>query len=165
MLTLEKPYEDISDENHDTMVFYNGARPHVRDLGLPKSVERMLTNALSPRIQDRPTMEIVRNTLMEHRAKVVQLGTMTPTSTSYVTSCAFETFSDYHPAYKKITKKVKRNNSSIKKKKKKSWNGLALLKTSKKKSIGGENEERKSKKLFSSFRRRSRNKGTQIKMQ
>merc|ERR1711924_206899 len=68
----------------------------------------------SPRIQDRPTMQIVCETLAEERLNLVQLGVPTNTAssstatvaatTSYVTSCTFESFSDHNPVIKKKMK-------------------------------------------------------------
>lgn len=116
ILTLEKPYDDITDDEHNDLVFSEGIRPHISDLGLPKVVEEMLNNSFSPRIQDRPTMHIICDTLIEERPNIVRIGTTTDSTsslataaTSYVSSCTFESFSDHNPAIKKKMKMMRVN--------------------------------------------------------
>merc|ERR1711977_528583 len=150
ILTLEKPYDDISDDDHNVLVFSEGIRPHICDLGLPKVVEEMLTNSFSPRIQDRPTMQIVCHTLAEERPNLVQLGitansTSSPVAaaaaTSYVTSCSFQSFSDHNPMIKKKMKMLRTNNTN-------KWN-ITAFKNGKNNNISSSNN----KVRFSPFRR------------
>jgi serine/threonine protein kinase len=152
ILTLEKPYDDISDDDHNVLVFSEGIRPHVCDLGLPKVVEEMLTNSFSPRIQDRPTMHLICDTLLEERSNIVRIGTTTNSSssltaaaTSYVTSCTFESFSDHNPAIKKKMKMMRANKMN----KNNNWN-ITPFKSGKNNSnmSSGNNKVR-----FSPFRR------------
>jgi serine/threonine protein kinase len=101
IFTLEKPYEDISDEDYDECVFYKGVRPNIPS-GLPFPTKNLLRRAWSHRISQRPNMEAVREALIEQRSEILRLGTigriLPPTagfgSTAYVASCAFESVSD-----------------------------------------------------------------------
>merc|ERR1712232_779130 len=136
----------------NVLVFSEGIRPHVCDLGLPKAVEEMLINSFSPRIQDRPTMQIVCDTLTEERPNLVRLGITTTSSavvaaaaaTSYVTSCSFQSFSDHNPMIKKKMKMLRANNTS----KNNNWN-ITAFKNGKNNNISSSNN----KVRFSPFRR------------
>eukprot|EP00534_Pseudo-nitzschia_fraudulenta_P002319 CAMPEP_0201124016 /NCGR_PEP_ID=MMETSP0850-20130426/9981_1 /ASSEMBLY_ACC=CAM_ASM_000622 /TAXON_ID=183588 /ORGANISM="Pseudo-nitzschia fraudulenta, Strain WWA7" /LENGTH=598 /DNA_ID=CAMNT_0047391179 /DNA_START=222 /DNA_END=2018 /DNA_ORIENTATION=- len=118
ILTLEKPYEDISDEDYDECVFYKGVRPNIPS-GLPISTKNLLRRAWSHRISQRPNMEAVREALTEQRSEILRLGTigriLPPTagfgSTAYVGSCAFESVSDNN----KKLKPAKNTRSSVQK--------------------------------------------------
>ncbi|VEU44778.1 unnamed protein product [Pseudo-nitzschia multistriata] len=115
ILTLQKPYDDITDEDHDEMVFCRGVRPFV-PLGLPSRVRELLSNAWSPTISHRPTMEVVRSVLASERSDVLRLGTLERTSpavpvantTGYVWSCSFEPVSDNHRMLRKIRRATRK---------------------------------------------------------
>lgn len=55
LLTLEKPYDDISNEDHDDFVFYKGLRPTVPSY-LSSKLKRLLQRGWSEKLQSRPTM-------------------------------------------------------------------------------------------------------------
>jgi len=152
ILTLEKPYDDITDDEHNDLVFTEGIRPHVSDLGLPQVVEEMLSNSFSPRIQDRPTMHLICDTLLEERSNIVRIGTTTNSSsslaaaaTSYVTSCTFESFSDHNPAIKKKMKMMRANRIN----KNNNWNITPFKSGKNSNTISGSNN----KVRFAPFRR------------
>jgi len=116
IMTLEKPYEDIDDEEHEECVFYEGVRPHIIDMQLPKRVKITIAKTWSVNIEKRPTMKTVRSILKKERTEILRLGIETDANsstammlgernnTSYVTSCAFESMSDNNPKYKKMIK-------------------------------------------------------------
>lgn len=135
ILTLQKPYDDISDEDHDEFVFYKGVRPHL-PVALPNNTKQLLHCAWSHNISDRPSMETVRQTLSLERSEVLRLGTIGQSlsaipiseSTGYVWSCSFASISDNSKKLKKIKTKMKSKSlgrqSSFKNSKK---NGLLSL--------------------------------------
>merc|ERR1712232_1027013 len=116
VLTLEKPYDDISDEDHDDFVFHDGVRPHI-PLGLPVTAQQLLRRAWSPKISERPTMETVRQVMAEQRNEILRYGSLERRSpsvpvahtTGYVWSCSFASISDNN----KMLKKWKKNTKNI----------------------------------------------------
>lgn len=112
ILTLEKPYDDISDENHDNFVFYKGVRPRIPS-GLPPQMKKLLKKSWSHTIAHRPTMKVVRQVLAEERSEILRLGTIGMNEYSkpvkgYVASCSFLSASDHIKKTK--TKKSKNHN-------------------------------------------------------
>merc|ERR1712032_1511922 len=116
ILTLEKPYDDISGDEYDEFVFHNHVRPCVPD-ELPTRTKRLLVHSWARTISARPSMNIVCQVLKEDRAEIVRFGspsiasmasrslsTPAPSSMSYVASCSFSSLSDCY-AIKKKTKK------------------------------------------------------------
>merc|ERR1719464_2514875 len=100
LLTLEKPYDDISDENHDEYVFYNHVRPVVPK-PLPTRTKALLSSSWDRSIPVRPTMKRICRILKEDRNQIVRYGsvraaTRTTTSSmmSYIASCSFASLSD-----------------------------------------------------------------------
>jgi len=101
ILTLQKPYDDISDDDHDELVFYKGIRPHI-PVGLPTKTKQLLQRAWSHDITDRPTMETIRQVIALERSEIIRLGTIGQSlsalpvteSTAYVWSCSFAAISD-----------------------------------------------------------------------
>merc|ERR1712025_896915 len=71
ILTLQKPYDDISDEDHDDFVFFKGVRPHI-PMSLPNNTKQLLHSAWSHTISDRPSMETVRQTLSVERSEILR---------------------------------------------------------------------------------------------
>merc|ERR1712130_604634 len=105
ILTLEKPYDDLSEEDHDEFVFYDDVRPYVPD-ELPPQTKELLVHAWAPTISDRPTMSVVCEALREDRTDIVRFGSPSvasmsssapppsSSSMSYVASCSFSSLSD-----------------------------------------------------------------------
>merc|ERR1711937_1051336 len=101
ILTLQKPYDDITDEDHDDLVFVKGVRPFI-PVGLPTNTKELFHCAWSHTISERPNMEIVRQALALERSEILRLGTIgqcsspmpVPPSTAYVWSCSFAAISD-----------------------------------------------------------------------
>merc|ERR1711935_435821 len=75
IITLQKPYDDVTDEDHDEMVFYKGVRPHV-PMALPNTTKQLLHCAWSRNISERPSMEMVRQTFSLERSEILRLGTI-----------------------------------------------------------------------------------------
>lgn len=119
ILTLQKPYDDIADEDFDDLVFYKGVRPHI-PLGLPTETKDLLRKAWSHDISKRPTMAKVRSAMAQQHFVLLRLGTMRKTSssttttslaahnTAYVWSCSFECISDNNKMLRKILKRNKK---------------------------------------------------------
>eukprot|EP00536_Pseudo-nitzschia_multiseries_P015638 jgi/Psemu1/247007/estExt_Genewise1.C_9250011 len=109
ILTLQKPYDDISDAEHDELVFYRGIRPHV-PVGLPSGTQNLLGSAWSDTVSKRPTMEVVRSVLAEQRSEILRMGTLERTApsvpvantTAYVWSCSFAAVSDNNEMLRRI---------------------------------------------------------------
>jgi len=124
ILTLQKPYDDITDEEHDELVFYKGIRPHI-PIGLPSTIQELLRMAWSKTVSKRPTMEMVRRVLSKQSSEILRLGTLERTSpsvplantTGYVWSCSFEAISDNNQMLRKIQKKQKQKQKQKQKKK------------------------------------------------
>merc|ERR1712176_134557 len=101
ILTLQKPYDDISDEDHDDFVFFKGVRPHI-PMALPNNTKQLLHCAWSHDIAERPSMETVRQTISLERSEILRLGTIGQSlsaipvieSNAYVWSCSFASISD-----------------------------------------------------------------------
>merc|ERR1712176_1720819 len=120
ILTLQKPYDDITDEDHDDMVFVKGVRPFI-PVGLPNNTKELFSCAWSHTISERPNMETVRQALSLERSEILRLGTIgqslsaidVPQTTGFVWSCTFAAVSDNNKKVKKI--KVKPSKTLSKK--------------------------------------------------
>lgn len=145
ILTLQKPYDDIPDEDYDDLVFYKGVRPHI-PLGLPTETKDLLRKAWSHDISKRPTMAKIRSDMAQQRFELLRLGTMQKTSsstttslaahnTAYVWSCSFECISDNNKTLLRI---IKRNKKMIEKMNSKT---KTKTKTSKRNSKTDESDE------------------------
>merc|ERR1712176_861102 len=118
ILTLQKPYDDITDDDHDELVFFKGVRPFL-PAALPNNTKELLQRAWSHNISDRPTMEMVRQAMALERSEVLRIGSVgqslsaapSPQCTGYVWSCSFEAVSDNSKKLKRI--KMKAANSSL----------------------------------------------------
>jgi hypothetical protein len=129
IITLQKPYDDISDDDHDEYVFYKHVRPSIPD-ELPTTIKQLLSNSWSPIIFNRPTMSNMNIILKEERNEILRLGGGVTTTTttmksmslspsavaamSYVSSCSFSSISDCNVIViekKKKKKKKKKKNS------------------------------------------------------
>jgi serine/threonine protein kinase len=130
IMTLEKPYDDIDDEDHEECVFYEHARPHMIDVPMPQTVKNMIQTTWSANIRKRPTMKNVQNIMHEQRNELLRFGTtttpedssslskksaITTPSAAYVTSCAFHSMSDNNPKYKKMIKMMMKKSSNYSK--------------------------------------------------
>merc|ERR1712176_788768 len=112
ILTLQKPYDDITDEDHDDLVFVKGVRPFI-PVGLPTNTKELFNCAWSHTISERPNMEIVRQAFALERSEILRLGTIgqslsaidVPPSTAYVWSCSFAAISDNNKKVKKVRAK------------------------------------------------------------
>merc|ERR1711935_966221 len=112
ILTLQKPYDDVTDEDHDDFVFFKGVRPHI-PMALPNTTKTLFHCAWSHTISERPNMETVRQALAVERSEILRLGTIgqslsaigVPQSTGYVWSCSFAAISDNNKRVKKIKAK------------------------------------------------------------
>jgi len=112
IITLQKPYDDITDEDHDELVFYRGVRPFL-PVGLPAHTRDLLHKAWSHKISERPNMETVRQVFSLERSELLRLGTIgqtlsamtVPQSNAYVWSCSFAAISDNSKKVKKIKAK------------------------------------------------------------
>lgn len=112
ILTLQKPYDDITDDDHDDLVFYKGVRPFI-PVGLPNNTKELLHFAWSHDISERPNMETVRQVMALERSEILRLGTVgqnlaalpVTSSTGHVWSCSFEAISDNNKKVKKIRAK------------------------------------------------------------
>jgi serine/threonine protein kinase len=112
ILTLQKPYDDVTDEDHDDFVFVKGVRPFI-PVGLPTNTKTLFHCAWSHNISERPNMETVRQALALERTEILRLGTIGQSlsaiavaqSTGYVWSCSFAAISDNNKRVKKIKAK------------------------------------------------------------
>lgn len=112
IITLQKPYDDISDDNHDEFVFYNGVRPFL-PAALPVHTRDLLSKAWSHTISDRPSMETIRQVIALERSEILRLGTIGQSlqalpatqCTAFVWSCSFGAISDNSKKLKKIKMK------------------------------------------------------------
>lgn len=119
ILTLQKPYDDISDEDHDDFVFFKGVRPHI-PVALPNNTKQLLHCAWSHDIAERPSMESVRQAISLERSEILRLGTIGQSlsaipvmeSNAYVWSCSFASISDNNKKLKKIKMKTKSKSKS-----------------------------------------------------
>merc|ERR1712107_277498 len=138
VLTMEKPFDDIDDEDHDSFVFYNHVRPVIPE-ELPKRTKQMLLRSWAPIIEFRPNMNQICKSLKEDRSEIIQSGTPPSLSTvvakldsvalpksavgdllspsmSYVSSCDLYALSDCnvvtHKKQQKISNKKKNNNNN-----------------------------------------------------
>lgn len=117
ILTLQKPYDDITDEDHDEFVFYRGVRPFL-PVGLPIHTRDLLQMAWSQNISNRPNMETIRQVMAMERAEILRLGTIGQSlsadtvteSTSYVWSCSFAAISDNSKRLKKVKSSKNKTN-------------------------------------------------------
>merc|ERR1712176_245741 len=110
IITLQKPYDDVTDEDHDEFVFYRGVRPFL-PVGLPAHTRDLLHKAWSHKISERPNMETVRQVFALDRSEILRLGTIghssmsVPQSNAYVWSCSFAAISDNSKKLRKIRAK------------------------------------------------------------
>lgn len=123
IITLEKPYGDIKEDQHKKCVFYENVRPHITDMQLPERVKELIRNTWSANIQHRPTMKTVQKILKKEQTEILRLGMETDVNssmefmfgerndTSYVTSCAFKSMSDNNPKYKNMIKAMMTKNN------------------------------------------------------
>merc|ERR1712241_984975 len=98
LLTLGKPYDDISDENHDEYVFYNHVRPVVPK-PLPTRTKALLSSSWDRSIPVRPTMKRICRILKEDKNQIVRYGSVSSRTRktsmmSYIASCSFASLSD-----------------------------------------------------------------------
>merc|ERR1712032_1097927 len=120
IVTLEKPYDDISGDEHDEFVFYKHVRPCIPG-ELPNKTKRLLFHSWSRTIFMRPSMNIVCQVLKEERAEIVRFGSPSvsmpslslstptpPSSMSYVASTSFSSFSDCN-----VIKKTNNNKNTL----------------------------------------------------
>jgi len=126
ILTLQKPYDDITDEDHDEFVFFKGVRPFL-PVGLPIHTKDLLHRAWSHNISERPNMEAVRQVMAMERAEILRMGTadVPMENNGYVWSCSFGAISDNNKRVKKIKVKApptRKNSLKISKK-----NGLLSI--------------------------------------
>ena len=70
IMSLDKPYDDISPADHDEMVFYRGARPLVQK-SWPSTIQSLMHACWSQDITSRPTMKEVHADLREHVPRIV----------------------------------------------------------------------------------------------
>ena len=113
IITLQKPYDDITDEDHDELVFYRGVRPFLT-AGFPVHTKELLSKAWSHNISERPNMETVRQMFALERTAILRSGTIeespaAPACTGHVWSCSFTAVSDNSKKIKKM--KVKKQES------------------------------------------------------
>jgi len=114
ILTLQKPYDDISDDDHDDLVFVKGVRPFI-PVALPNNMKELFHCAWSHTISERPNMETVRQVMSLERSEILRLGTIGQSvsalpvteSTAYVWSCSFAAISNNNKRLKKIKPKPK----------------------------------------------------------
>merc|ERR1712025_909658 len=111
ILTLQKPYDDVTDEDHDDLVFFKGVRPFI-PAGLPATTKDLLAKSWSHTISDRPNMETIRQVISLDRSEILRLGTIghdmnATETTAYVLSCSFTSVSDNSKRLKKIKSKPK----------------------------------------------------------
>jgi len=112
ILTLQKPYDDVTDEDHDELVFVKGVRPFI-PVGLPNTTKELFNYSWSHTISERPNMETVRQAWALERSEILRLGTIgkslsaiaVPQSTGFVWSCSFAAVSDNNKKVKKIKAK------------------------------------------------------------
>lgn len=111
IITLQKPYDDITDDDHDELVFFKGVRPFL-PVALPIHTKDLLAKSWSMNISDRPNMETIRQVMAMERSEILRLGTIGQSlaampvaasqSTAYVWSCSFKAISDNNKKLKKI---------------------------------------------------------------
>merc|ERR1712183_387334 len=73
IVTLEKPYDDISYDDHDEFVFEKNFRPCIPE-ELPNKTKQLLFHSWARTISVRPSMNIMCQVLKEKRAEIVQFG-------------------------------------------------------------------------------------------
>mmetsp|Transcript_17178 Transcript_17178/g.41707 ORF Transcript_17178/g.41707 Transcript_17178/m.41707 type:complete len:673 (+) Transcript_17178:87-2105(+) len=70
LLTLEKPYDDIPNEDHDEFVFYRHVRPRIPSR-LPSELKRLIQRGWSEKIRHRPTMSTMTYDLEEQLPRLL----------------------------------------------------------------------------------------------
>ena len=70
LMSLEKPYDDISPADHDEMVFHLGVRPSIHP-SWPLTIQSLMHVCWSQNIASRPTMKQVHAILRENMASIV----------------------------------------------------------------------------------------------
>mmetsp|Transcript_8914 Transcript_8914/g.18521 ORF Transcript_8914/g.18521 Transcript_8914/m.18521 type:complete len:554 (+) Transcript_8914:136-1797(+) len=111
IITLQKPYDDISDEDHDELVFHKGVRPFL-PAAMPSHTKELLSKAWSANISERPNMETIRQMMALERSEVLRVGTIgslasmaVSQNNAYVWSCSFKAISDNNKKVKKMKMK------------------------------------------------------------
>merc|ERR1711966_435243 len=79
ILTLEKPYDDIHDDDHDEYVFHRHVRPHIPQ-ALPVPTQHILFRSWAPILAFRPTCAKFCDLLKQDRTAIIQNGV--PSSSS-----------------------------------------------------------------------------------
>jgi serine/threonine protein kinase len=134
ILTLEKPYDDIHDDDHDEYVFHRHVRPHIPQ-ALPVPTQQILFRSWAPILAFRPTCAKFCDLLKQDRTAIIQNGVPSSSSSgstssmAYVSSCTFASVSDCNVvaattatvavATADVNKKAKKNKNSNKKMNKK----------------------------------------------
>ncbi len=108
IITLQKPYDDITDEDHDELVFHKGVRPFL-PVAMPVHTKDLLTKAWSADISMRPNMETIRQMIALERSDLLRVGTLGSLAgmsgaqnNAYVWSCSFKAISDNNKKVKKM---------------------------------------------------------------
>jgi len=111
IITLQKPYDDITDEDHDELVFHKGVRPFL-PVAMPVHTKDLLTKSWSADISMRPNMETIRQMIALERSEILRAGTLGSLAAmtgnqnnAYVWSCSFKAISDNNKKVKKIKMK------------------------------------------------------------
>ena len=73
LMSLDKPYDNISPADHDEMVFHRGARPSVQK-SWPSTIQSLMHTCWSHDITSRPTMKEVHASLRENIPRIVSPG-------------------------------------------------------------------------------------------
>jgi len=121
VLTLQQPYDDLEDDEHDHLVFYQGVRPVIPS-ELPLRIQQLLTQSWSQQISTRPTMHTICHILNEERKELIRVSTppslvvsssspslLLVSSMSYVSSCSFTAVSDINKKKNKKKEEKKKN--------------------------------------------------------
>jgi len=75
VLTLQMPYEDITEDTHHRMVTKKGVRPHLPQ-GLPSNAKKLLKRSWSGESSDRPSSEAFRKLFAKNCSEILRSGTM-----------------------------------------------------------------------------------------
>merc|ERR1712166_218232 len=85
IMTLQKPYDDISDDNHDDYVFYQHVRPSI-PIDLPSNIQQLLQCSWSSIISNRPTMSNMNRILKKEKKEILRLGCCSSVTTTTTTA-------------------------------------------------------------------------------
>jgi serine/threonine protein kinase len=78
LITLEKPYDFISNEDHDRMVFHQHIRPGIPSW-IPASTKRLIENCWSCTVGRRPKMNDVCSSLQKEAPLIIEAYTKNAT--------------------------------------------------------------------------------------